>query len=93
MGLNDGRTNQNSTLPRIFTLFILNATNQEEAALNPFLPSIAESLAVLSSSLLIKSATKSTIRHYWNYSASGLNPGVYEPLKAKLRTQQYTSDQ
>ncbi|OTB15102.1 hypothetical protein K445DRAFT_122796 [Daldinia sp. EC12] len=86
MDLNGGVQNNNASNARIMTNFILH-----ETALNPFLPSMAEALAVLSSSTLVAASLGSTYRVDWEYPEVELNPGIYETFKASMRTQQYTS--
>ncbi|KAI1465945.1 uncharacterized protein F4812DRAFT_435205 [Daldinia caldariorum] len=86
MDLNGGVQNNNASNARIMTNFIL-----REAALDPFLPSMAEALAVLSSSTLVAASLGSTYRVDWIYPEVEMHPGVYESFKASMRTQQYTS--
>ncbi|KAI1140284.1 hypothetical protein F5Y05DRAFT_424213 [Hypoxylon sp. FL0543] len=86
MDLNGGVQNNNASNARIMTNLILNAP-----ALNPTLPSMAEALAVLASSTLVAGSLGSTYRVAWQYAEMELDPGVYEPFKASMRTQQYTS--
>ncbi|KAF3058166.1 hypothetical protein GL218_05874 [Daldinia childiae] len=86
MDLNGGVQNNNASNARIMTNFIL-----REAALDPFLPSIAEALAVLSSSTLVAGTLGSTYRMSWDYPKVEMDSGVYETFKASMRTQQYTS--
>ncbi|KAI2777441.1 hypothetical protein F4815DRAFT_294982 [Daldinia loculata] len=86
MDLNGGVQNNNASNARIMTNLIL-----REAALDPFLPSMAEALAVLSSSTLVAGTLGSTYRMSWDYPKVEMDPGVYETFKASMRTQQYTS--
>lgn len=87
MDLNGGTQNNNASNSRIMTHFILG-----EAALNPLLPSMAETLAVLASSTLVAGALTSTFRVLWTYyPLVSMEPGVYEAFHVSMRTQQYTS--
>ncbi|KAI1389665.1 uncharacterized protein F4822DRAFT_399193 [Hypoxylon trugodes] len=86
MDLNGGVQNNNASNARIMTNLIL-----QSPSLNPLLPSMAEALAVLSSSTLVASSLSSTYRVTWDYPKMELDPGQYEGFKASLRTQEYTS--
>ncbi|KAI1418545.1 hypothetical protein F5Y13DRAFT_149388 [Hypoxylon sp. FL1857] len=86
MDLNGGVQNNNASNARIFTNLILGSP-----ALDPFLPSMAEAVAVLASSTLVTGSLASTYRATWEYAKMDISPGVYESFKASMRTQQYTS--
>ncbi|KAI8959863.1 hypothetical protein F5Y11DRAFT_331774 [Daldinia sp. FL1419] len=86
MDLNGGVQNNNASNARIMTNFIL-----REAKLDPFLPSMAEALAVLSSSTLVAGTLGSSYRIDWDYAKVEMDEGTYEPFKASMRTQEYTS--
>ncbi|OTA89973.1 hypothetical protein M434DRAFT_398298 [Hypoxylon sp. CO27-5] len=86
MDLNGGVQNNNASNARIMTNLILNTPS-----LDPFLPSMAEALAVLASSTLVAGSLSSTYRAVWQYSSMDMDPGIYESFKASMRTQQYTS--
>ncbi|XXH03395.1 Myo-inositol-1-phosphate synthase [Hypoxylon texense] len=96
MDLNGGTQNNNASNARILANLVLRAPR-----LDPLLPSMSEALAVLASSTLVSSSLGSTYRMAWTYEAledagdaalSGqLRPGVYEPFRVAVRTQQYTS--
>ncbi|KAI0377266.1 hypothetical protein F5Y04DRAFT_264626 [Hypomontagnella monticulosa] len=86
MDLNGGVTNNNASNARIMTNLILG-----EPALSTTLPSMAEALAVLASSTLVASSLGSTYRTRWDYNPMELSPGIYEPFRVAMRSQQYTS--
>ncbi|KAK6217643.1 hypothetical protein LQW54_003365 [Pestalotiopsis sp. IQ-011] len=88
MDLNGGATNSNASNARILTNLILNTTRLE-----PLLPSIAEALAVLSSSTLVIGGQDASFRQYWDasYGSQELPKGVYEAFNATIKMQQYAS--
>ncbi|KAI1085091.1 hypothetical protein F5B20DRAFT_130300 [Whalleya microplaca] len=86
MDLNGGVQNNNASNARIVTNLVLGSPE-----LDPLLPSIAEALAVLASSTLVIGAEDSTYRPAWEYPSMRLDPGVYEPFRATMRSQEYTS--
>lgn len=93
MDLNGGTQNNNASNARIMTNLIL-----RKPQLDPLLPSMAEAFAVLASSTLVSSSLSSTYRMEWLYKAletpdtpGEVAPGIYEPFRVSMRTQQYTS--
>lgn len=84
--LGTGITNANASSGRLLSQLAL-TTN----GLPPLTPSLAEMLAVMGGSTLLLSTIDSTYLHYWNYTSTVLNPGVYETFNASLASQQYTS--
>lgn len=91
LSLNSGLTSANSSTIRLLTQLIQGAPSQGAPALSPLMPSIAESLSVLSCSMLVKSTVNTTFHHTWDKGEALLNPGVYESFNATLRTQEYAS--
>lgn len=91
MELNMGMDNLNLSIGRTLTQLVPNVPSSGQVTLNPLLPSLAESLSVLSCSMLMKSSINTTFYHYWNYTATILEPGVYIPFNVTLRTEQYGS--
>ncbi|KAM9879217.1 hypothetical protein VDGL01_06652 [Verticillium dahliae] len=87
MDLNGGTYNNNASNARILTQLVL-----DQHKLNPLMPSIAEALAVLSSSTLTIASLSTPFVHYWEYPKSILaSPGALQSFNASLRTQEYTS--
>ncbi|KAM0335848.1 hypothetical protein ACHAQA_000898 [Verticillium albo-atrum] len=87
MDLNGGTYNNNASNARILTQLVLN-----QPKLNTLMPSIAEALAVLSSSTLTIASLSTPFVHYWEYPKSILaQPGALQPFNASIRTQEYTS--
>ncbi|CZR50143.1 uncharacterized protein PAC_00015 [Phialocephala subalpina] len=91
LSLNSGLTSANSSTIRLLTQLIQGVPSQGEPTLSPLLPSIAESLSVLSCSMLVKSTVNTTFHHTWDKGEALLNPGVYESFNTTLRTQEYAS--
>jgi len=90
LNLNGGLVNANSTAARLLSELVINPSGPNKT-LNPLLPSLAESLSVMSASLLMTSAINSSFSQYDQYGAPILEPGVLMPFNASIRTQQYTS--
>ncbi|KAF5027490.1 hypothetical protein F66182_415 [Fusarium sp. NRRL 66182] len=93
MDLNGGAVNNNASNARILTQLALHSPR-----LPPSLPSMAEALAVYSSSLIMISAIDTPFVHYWNYTPEEApgnrvaeGPGFKETFNATLITQEYTS--
>ncbi|KAJ3526448.1 hypothetical protein NM208_g11182 [Fusarium decemcellulare] len=90
MDLNGGAVNNNASNARILTQLALH-----EPKLSSSLPSMAEAVAVYSSSLIMISAIDTPFRHYWDYDAPNNfienGPGFLQAFNASLVTQQYTS--
>lgn len=88
ISLNDGIEDGKASIARILTQLIL-----ANPTLNPSLPSIAETLAVLSGCTLLLSTLESPYIHYWNYSDSVPTLAVpqYQAFNASLRFQDYAS--
>lgn len=91
LSMNDGILNGNSSTARQLSQFIPYVPTWGSVKLNSLMPSLAEALAVLSGCTLLLSSTSSTFYHYWNYTSTELDPGVYQPFNSSLATQQYTS--
>ena len=87
-GLNAGITDGRASNARILTQLI--PTTQP---LDASWPSIAEALAVLSSSTLLLSSVDAPFIHFWNYSSTvvSLIEPQYEGFNATIRTQDYSS--
>ncbi|KAI0474477.1 hypothetical protein F4859DRAFT_515011 [Xylaria cf. heliscus] len=88
MDLNGGVQNNNASNARVLTRLAL-----DKPALDPLLPSMAEAVAVLASSTLAAGSLDSTFMPAWTYDTTHNNtiPGTYEPFRAQVQTQQYTS--
>ena len=89
MDLNGGAVNNNASNARILTQLAL-----KEPRLLPYLPSMAEAIAVYASALEVLSAIDTPFRHYWDYQIPGNilgEPGKLPSFNASLITQQYTS--
>ena len=88
ISLNDGITDAQASNARLLTQLI--PTTQ---CLNPFLPSIAEALAVLSGCTLLMSSIDTPFIHFWNYSTSisTLAEPQYQAFRAALQTRDYAS--
>ncbi|KAI0455950.1 hypothetical protein F5B21DRAFT_513748 [Xylaria acuta] len=86
MDLNGGVQNNNASNARVLTRLIL-----DKPELDPLLPSMAEAVAVLASSTLVAGSLDSTFKSVWTYGDEHNITGVYEPFRAQVQTQQYTS--
>ncbi|KAM0259572.1 hypothetical protein ACHAPA_010657 [Fusarium lateritium] len=93
MDLNGGAVNNNASNARILTQLALH-----EPELPASQPSMAEALAVYSSSLIMISAIDTPFRHYWDqdpekYPTNVIPdaPGFAQTFNASLITQEYTS--
>lgn len=88
VNLNSGITDGKAANARL--LMQLMPTSIE---LNPALPSIAESLAVMAGNTLLISAQDTPFLTFWNYTSTGnvLDPGQYQYINATIRSQQYAS--
>ncbi|RYC63216.1 hypothetical protein CHU98_g3002 [Xylaria longipes] len=86
LDLNGGVQNNNASNARVLTRLILN-----KPELDPLLPSMAEAVAVLASSTLVAGSLDSTFKSIWTYGDQHNISGVYEPFRAQVQTQQYTS--
>ncbi|OBS28699.1 hypothetical protein FPOA_02637 [Fusarium poae] len=93
MDLNGGSVNNNASNARILTQLALHKPKMPASH-----PSMAEALAVYSSSLIMISAIDTPFRHYWdqdpkefpdNHITEG--PGFLQAFNASLITQEYTS--
>lgn len=91
LSLNTGVSNANSSTSRLLTQFIPYYQGWGDVQLNPLRPSIAEALGVMAGCTLLLSTTKSTFYHYWDYEATELDPGIYQPFNSSISSQQYTS--
>jgi hypothetical protein len=91
LSLNDGISNANSSTARLLSQFIPSVPDWGNVQLNPLLPSLSEALAVMVGNTLLLSTTGATYYHYWNYTATELDPGTYLSFNASLSSQQYTS--
>jgi hypothetical protein len=91
LSLNTGISNANSSTSRLLSQFVPIYESWQKVQLNPLQPSLAETLAVMAGSTLLKSSIDSTYYHYWQYMSSVLEPGEYQPFNATLASQQYTS--
>jgi hypothetical protein len=86
LSLNTGISNANSSTSRMLASLIPGT-----AKLDPLLPSIAETLAVMAGNTLLLSTIDANFYHYWSYQATELDPGEYQPFNASITSQQYTS--
>jgi len=88
INLNGGAQNNNASNARILTDMIL--TKPE---LDLFVPSMAESLAVLATSTLVAGSLDSTFKPTWTYVSDvpELDEPIYETFRARMQTQQYAS--
>ncbi|KAI1756400.1 hypothetical protein F4782DRAFT_550214 [Xylaria castorea] len=86
MDLNGGVQNNNASNARVLTRLIL-----DKPELDPLLPSMAEAVAVLASSTLVAGSLDSTFKPVWTYGDKRNISGAYEPFRAQVQTQQYTS--
>jgi hypothetical protein len=91
LSLNDGIVNANSSTARLLSQFVPQIPGWGNVQLNPLMPSIAETLAVMVGNTLLLSTTGATYYHYWNFTATTLDPGIYLNFNASLASQQYTS--
>lgn len=91
LSLNTGISNANASTSRLLAQLIPFKPSWGDVKLSPLLPSMAEMLAVMAGSSLLLSSTDATFYHYWDYTATALDPGVYEPFNATITSQQYTS--
>lgn len=83
-GINDGGSSNARLLSQLIPT---------SGALNTFLPSISEALAVLAGCTLMLSSQGAPFIHYWNYSSTvtTLTEPQYQAFNATLRTQEYQS--
>ncbi|KAF4450637.1 hypothetical protein F53441_6298 [Fusarium austroafricanum] len=92
MDLNGGAVNNNASNARILTQLALH-----EPKMPASFPSLAEAMAVYSSSLIMISAIGSPFRHYWDQDEGKYPdnvipaPGFLQAFNASLITQEYTS--
>lgn len=88
LSLNAGISDGNAANARLLSQ-LTPTTN----VLNPSLPTIAEALAVLAGSTLLKSAIDAPFIHYWNYSTTvpTLSDAQYQGFNASVITQDYAS--
>ncbi|PNP61144.1 hypothetical protein FNYG_14232 [Fusarium nygamai] len=92
MDLNGGSVNNNASNARILTQLALH-----EPKMPASYPSLAEALAVYSSSLIMISAIDTPFRHYWDQDPKAYPenlipaPGFPQLFNASLITQEYTS--
>ncbi|KAK2600191.1 hypothetical protein QQS21_005065 [Conoideocrella luteorostrata] len=86
MDINGGFKNSNASNARILTKLAL-----KEPKLDPFLPSMAEALAVYGGSTLVMSSLKTPLQHYWDRPDHVLNSEDFPKFNASVITQQYTS--
>jgi hypothetical protein len=85
-----GISNANASSARLISQLITKMPESGLPKLNPLMPSIAESLAVMAGSSLLLSITDSTFYHYWNYTDTILE-GTQLPFNASIQSQEYTS--
>jgi hypothetical protein len=91
LSLNTGISNANSSTSRMLASLVPADSGAGIAKLNPLLPSIAETLAVMAGNTLLLSTIDANFYHFWNYQATELDPGEYQPFNASITSQQYTS--
>jgi hypothetical protein len=89
-GISDG----DASTARVLTQYIPRVSATGDYALNRFLPSTAEGLAVLAGSTLLMSTKDTPFIHFWNYSTENSNilttPQI-QGFNASLQTQDYSS--
>ena len=88
LSLNSGITDGQSSNARMLTQMI-----PKTNALDPFLPSISEALAVLAGNTLLRSSLNSPFIHFWNYSTeiTTLQEPQYQAFNATLAIVDYQS--
>lgn len=90
MDLNGGLTDGNASNARILTQLAL-----KQPKLPPYLPSLAEALAVYGSAMLVIGSIGTPFIHYWRYDLpNNIIPdpqGQLDQFHASVITQQYTS--
>ena len=88
VSLGDGISDGQSTNARLLSQMI-----PTKPSLNPWLPSIAEALAVLAGSTLLMSTLNAPFIHYWNYSTEVpvLSEPQYQSFPATFSTFNYQS--
>ncbi|CAJ2507162.1 Uu.00g083480.m01.CDS01 [Anthostomella pinea] len=90
MDLGGGKYNNNASNARIFTHLVL-----REPSLNESLPTIAEALAVLSSSSVVTGSIQATFKHYWggatSYNETFKPAPMDEWFDARVGRVEYTS--
>ncbi|RGP61504.1 hypothetical protein FLONG3_10510 [Fusarium longipes] len=93
MDLNGGSVNNNASNARILTQLALH-----EPKMPTSYPSMAEALAIYSSSLIMISSIDTPFRHYWDQDPEKYptniitdGPGFLQAFNASLITQEYTS--
>ncbi|TVY80412.1 hypothetical protein LSUE1_G004612 [Lachnellula suecica] len=91
LSLNTGISDANSSTARLLSqLIVAESASYGLPQLNPLMPSLAESLAVLAGSTLLVSSTDATFENYWNYTAHILD-GTQLPFNASIASQEFTS--
>ncbi|KAI1812397.1 hypothetical protein GGS20DRAFT_578380 [Poronia punctata] len=91
INLNGGAQNNNASNARMLTNMIVSSSSSSSPE-NSLVPSIAEALAVLATSTLVAGSMDTTFKHSWTHSQNILSDGgEYEPLLARLKTQEYAS--
>ena len=90
ISLGAGVSDDNAANARLLTQFI-----PTTPSLDPYLPSMAEALAVMAGTVLL-AFTNSPFMHYWNYTTNSpdswyLDPPQYQAFNATLRSQDYSS--
>jgi len=91
LSLNTGLSSANSSTARQLARFIPGVPSSGDVKLDPLLPSIAETLAVMAGNTLLLSSMDTSFYHFWNYEDHILTPGVYEQFNASVSSQQYAS--
>lgn len=92
LSLNTGISDANSSTSRLLSQFIPSFESWSPArARSRLLPSMAEALAVMGGSTLLRSSIDASYFHYWGYESHILSPGVDEKFNATITSQQYTS--
>jgi hypothetical protein len=91
LSFDSGISSANSSTARLLSQFICAYPPWGAVQLSPLLPSISEVLAVMAGNTLLLATMGSTYYHFWNYTATILDPGVYLNFNASLASQQYTS--
>lgn len=94
MSLGSGITGADASIERLVMQMMPSHDNATDTySLNPKLPSIGETLAVMAGSTLILSTQHSPFVQGWNYSGSGdmLDEPTYQHFSASLRAMGYAS--
>ncbi len=91
LSLNTGISDANSSIARMLSQMVPTVPSYGAVKLNPLMPSLGETLAVMAGNTLLMSAQDAQFYHYWSYESHILDPGAEEKFNASISSQQYTS--